>query len=86
MNTKPQAVTELLFLRLSPNTFLLTFASLLADISTQMQYPVLPTFLTQTLRLMWVNGYGEQGALIEVGAWRVDGDRKCNRCGEYVPV
>lgn len=34
---------------LSPNTFLLAFASLFADISTEMQYPVLPTFLTQTL-------------------------------------
>jgi MFS family permease len=37
------------FSGLSSNTFLLAFASLFADISTEMQYPVLPTFLTQTL-------------------------------------
>ena len=35
---------------LSLNTFLLALASFFADISTEMQYPVLPTFLTQTLR------------------------------------
>ena len=35
---------------LSRNTFLLAFASLFADISTEMLYPVLPVFLTQTLR------------------------------------
>ena len=34
---------------LSPNTFLLAAASLFADISTEMLYPVLPVFLTQTL-------------------------------------
>lgn len=34
---------------LSRNTFLLAFASLFADISTEMLYPVLPIFLTQTL-------------------------------------
>lgn len=39
-----------LFAGLSANTFLLAFASFFADISTEMQYPVLPTFLTQTLR------------------------------------
>jgi hypothetical protein len=49
MNTKAQAVTELLFSGLSPNTFLLAFASLFADISTEMQYPVLPTFSTETV-------------------------------------
>jgi MFS family permease len=32
---------------LSRNTFLLAFASLFADISTEMLYPVLPVFLTQ---------------------------------------
>lgn len=37
------------FAGLSPNTFLLALASFFADISTEMQYPVLPTFLTQTL-------------------------------------
>ena len=36
---------------LSRNTFLLAFASLFADISTEMLYPVLPIFLTQTLNL-----------------------------------
>ena len=35
---------------LSKNTFLLAFASLFADISTEMLYPVLPVFLTQTLK------------------------------------
>src|SRR3989454_12466223 len=37
------------FSGLSRNTFLLMFASLFADISTEMLYPVLPVFLTQTL-------------------------------------
>jgi MFS family permease len=37
------------FSGLSKNTFLLAFASLFADISTEMLYPVLPVFLTQTL-------------------------------------
>src|SRR4051812_21905345 len=39
-----------LFSGLSRNTFLLAFASLFADISTEMLYPVLPVFLTQTLK------------------------------------
>ncbi|MGQ0741534.1 MAG: MFS transporter [Alphaproteobacteria bacterium] len=34
---------------LSRNTFLLAFASLFADISSEMLYPVLPVFLTQTM-------------------------------------
>jgi hypothetical protein len=37
------------FAGLSKNTFLLACSSLLADISTEMLYPVLPVFLTQTL-------------------------------------
>src|SRR5947207_4700155 len=37
------------FSGLSANTFLLAAASLFADISTEMLYPVLPIFLTQTL-------------------------------------
>src|ERR1700758_3938825 len=37
------------FAGLSRNTFLLAFASLFADISTEMLYPVLPVFLTQVL-------------------------------------
>ena len=37
------------FIGLSRNTFLLALASLFADISTEMLYPVLPVFLTQTL-------------------------------------
>jgi MFS family permease len=49
MNTMQQTTTSRLFSGLSANTFLLAFASLFADISTEMQYPVLPTFLTQTL-------------------------------------
>ena len=35
---------------LSRNTFLLAFASLSADISSEMLYPILPVFLTQTLK------------------------------------
>ena len=38
------------FAGLSRNTFLLAFASLFADISTEMLFPVLPVFLTQTLK------------------------------------
>jgi MFS family permease len=38
------------FSGLSRNTFLLAFASLFADTSSEMLYPVLPLFLTQTLR------------------------------------
>jgi MFS family permease len=38
------------FSGLSKNTFLLAFSSLFADISTEMLYPVLPVFLTQTLK------------------------------------
>ena len=37
------------FAGLSRTTFLLAFASMFADISTEMLYPVLPVFLTQTL-------------------------------------
>ena len=37
------------FSGLTKNTFLLTFTSLFADISTEMLYPVLPIFLTQYL-------------------------------------
>jgi MFS family permease len=37
------------FAGLTRNTFLLACASLFADISTEMLYPVLPVFLTQTL-------------------------------------
>jgi hypothetical protein len=36
------------FAGLSKNTFLLAISSLFADISTEMLYPVLPVFLTQT--------------------------------------
>ena len=37
------------FAGLTRNTFLLAFASLFADISTEMLYPILPVFLTETL-------------------------------------
>ena len=37
------------YVGLSRNTFLLALSSLFADISTEMLYPVLPVFLTQTL-------------------------------------
>jgi MFS family permease len=39
------------FAGLSKNTLLLALASLFADISTEMLYPVLPVFLTQTLKV-----------------------------------
>jgi MFS family permease len=42
--------TRRVFAGLSRNTFLLIFASLFADISTEMLYPVVPLFLTQILR------------------------------------
>jgi len=38
------------FAGLTRNTFLLAIASLFTDISTEMLYPVLPVFLTETLR------------------------------------
>jgi MFS family permease len=38
------------FAGLSRNTFLLALASLFADISTEMLYPILPIFLTDTLK------------------------------------
>ncbi|GAC1496514.1 MAG: MFS transporter [Steroidobacteraceae bacterium] len=38
------------FSGLSKSTYLLALSSLFADISTEMLYPVLPTFLTQTLK------------------------------------
>ncbi|MGJ0508176.1 MAG: MFS transporter [Methylocystis sp.] len=38
-----------IFSGLSRNTFLLALASLFADVSTEMLYPILPVFLTQTL-------------------------------------
>jgi MFS family permease len=43
------STTRQIFSGLSRNTFLLAFASLFADISTEMLYPILPVFLTQTL-------------------------------------
>jgi MFS family permease len=42
--------TQGYFAGLSRNTFLLALSSLFADISTEMLYPVLPVFLTQTLK------------------------------------
>ena len=44
-----KAAIEKYFSGLSRTTFLFTFASLFSDISTEMLYPVLPIFLTQTL-------------------------------------
>jgi MFS family permease len=45
-----KSATQRYFTGLSRNTFLLAFASLFADISTEMLYPVLPVFLTQMLK------------------------------------
>ena len=44
-----EPVRQRYFAGLSRNTFLLACASLFADISTEMLYPVLPVFLTQIL-------------------------------------
>ena len=44
-----RSIVQRYFAGLSRNTFLLAFASLFADISTEMLYPILPIFLTQTL-------------------------------------
>jgi len=44
------AAIQRLFAGLSRNTFLLALSSLFADISTEMLYPILPVFLTQTLK------------------------------------
>jgi hypothetical protein len=44
-----RSIVQRYFAGLSRNTFLLAFAGLFADISTEMLYPVLPIFLTQTL-------------------------------------
>ena len=49
MSSMPRSI-ERYFAGLSRNTFLLAAASLFADISTEMLYPVLPVFLTQTLK------------------------------------
>ena len=38
------------FAGLSRNSFLLALSSLFSDISTEMVYPILPIFLTQTLK------------------------------------
>jgi sugar phosphate permease len=44
------ATTQRYFSGLSRNTFLLALTSLFADISTEMLVPILPIFLTQTLK------------------------------------
>jgi hypothetical protein len=46
----PRSAIHRHFTGLSKNTFLLALASLFADVSTEMLYPVLPVFLTQTLK------------------------------------
>ena len=46
----PKSTIHRYFAGLSRNTLLLAFASLFADISTEMLYPVVPVFLTQTLK------------------------------------
>jgi MFS family permease len=45
-----RSIVQRYFTGLSRNTFLLAAASLFADISTEMLYPVLPVFLIQTLK------------------------------------
>ncbi|HEV2353159.1 MAG TPA: MFS transporter [Puia sp.] len=42
--------TTRLFAGLTANSFLLAFTSLFADISSEMLYPILPVYLTQTLK------------------------------------
>jgi MFS family permease len=45
-----QAKKKSFFSGLTKNTFLLAFTSLFSDISSEMLYPILPIFLTQTLK------------------------------------
>jgi MFS family permease len=45
-----EAAIRRYFAGLSRNTFLIALSSLFADISTEMLYPILPVFLTQTLK------------------------------------
>jgi MFS family permease len=47
---QPRPPIRRYFAGLSRNTFLLALASLFSDISTEMLYPVIPVFLTQTLQ------------------------------------
>jgi MFS family permease len=54
------ATAQRYFAGLSRNTFLLALSSLFADISTEMIYPILPIFLTQTL-----NASGSVVGLVE---------------------
>ncbi len=49
-NRSTMAGRRTLFSGLSRDSFLLALASLFADIATEMLYPVLPVFLTQTLK------------------------------------
>jgi hypothetical protein len=60
------------FAGLSRNTVLLALASLFADVSTEMLYPVLPFFLTQTLKASgsivgladgFISGHAERASL-----------------------
>ena len=58
------------------NTFLLALASLFSDISTEMLYPVLPVFLTQTLRASGsivglVDGFAQaMQNIVQSNCWR----------------
>jgi hypothetical protein len=46
----PTGAIQRCFFGLSRNTLLLACTSLFADISTEMLYPILPIFFTQTLK------------------------------------
>ena len=59
------------FTGLSRNTFLLAFSSLFADISTEMIVPVLPIFLTQTLKVSATIGVCGLAASL-IGGWLWD--------------
>lgn len=50
MMMSPTGAIQRYFAGLSRNTFLLACTSLFADISTEMLYPILPVFLTRTLK------------------------------------
>ncbi|HEU4635797.1 MAG TPA: MFS transporter [Edaphobacter sp.] len=68
------------FAGLTRNTFLLAVASLFTDISTEMLYPVLPVFLTETLRASGsivgvVDGFALAGQNIVQGFSGVLSDR-----------
>src|SRR6516162_8278556 len=81
---RPTGPVQRYFAGLSRNTLLLALASLFADISTEMLYPVLPVFLTQTLKASGsvvglVDGFAQATQNIVQGFSGTLSDRSQNR-------